>query len=76
MMPMLNHAEAITPADSDLSAITCAISFINSGTQVLVVQTPSGETVNCGALPSGLYYIRAKRVTSASTVTSVVGWWT
>jgi hypothetical protein len=72
------HAAAITPSDTaDLAATTDFISFVNSGAQTLQVTTFSGETLAIGALPSGQYRMRVRRVWSTgTTVTSIVGYWT
>lgn len=75
MNPM-NHAAPITPSDAAaLPAATMAISFVNSGTQVLVIDTVGGETGVSILLPSGMYQIRATKVHAASTVTGIVGYW-
>ena len=73
---MNNHAQAITPTDaSALQAATEYISFTNSGTQVLVIDTVGSETGVTITLPSGMYPIRARKVHAATTVTNIVGYW-
>jgi hypothetical protein len=72
---MSNHAQAVTPSDTTVIAATAWISFVNSGTQVLVIDTVGGETNVSIALPSGMYPIRATKIHAASTVTGIVAFW-
>lgn len=70
-----NHAINITPSDTTSIPATDMISFVNSGTQVLVIDTVGGETNVSITLPSGQWKIRATKVHAASTVTNIVGYW-
>lgn len=73
---MANHALAITPSDTQSLPVGSAyLSFTNSGTQVLVIDTVGGEQNVSITLPSGMYPIRAAKVHAASTVTNIVAYW-
>lgn len=73
---MNNHALAITPSDSQpLPSGSAYLSFTNSGTQVLVIDTVGGEQNVSITLPSGMYPIRATKIHAASTVTNIVAYW-
>ncbi|RQZ08904.1 hypothetical protein DF105_00955 [Burkholderia stagnalis] len=72
---MANHAQAVTPSDSTPVPATAYLSFTNSGTQVLVIDTVGGEQNVSITLPSGMYPIRATKIHAASTVTNIVAYW-
>lgn len=70
------HAAQITPSNTAaLPSATKNISFVSTGTQVLVIDTVGGETEVSIVLPSGMYPIQAKKVYATSTVTDIVGYW-
>ena len=73
---LATRAFAITPPGSGKTAIQATewISFANSGTQVLVIDTPGGDLATSILLPSGMWPIRATAVYSTTTVTSIVGY--
>jgi hypothetical protein len=77
--PLLaNHAAALSVPGSGktaLSGATSWISFANSGTQVLVIDTVGGEQAVSILLPSGMWPIRATAIYSSTTVTNIVGYW-
>lgn len=71
-----NHAAAITVPGSGKPAIagTLWLSFANSGSEVLVIDTVGGEEAVSITLPSGVWPIRAAAVCSSTTVTNFVGY--
>lgn len=75
---MANHALAITVPGSGKAALPsgCAwLSFANSASQVLVIDTVGGEQAVSILLPSGMWPIRAAAIYSTTTVTSIVAYW-
>jgi hypothetical protein len=73
---LATRAFAITPPGSGKTAIQATewISFANSGTQVLVIDTVGGDSQVSILLPAGTWPIRAAAVYSTTTVTSIVGY--
>jgi hypothetical protein len=74
---LTNRAFAITPPGSGKTALPAAtmwISFANSGSQVLVIDTVGGDLAVSILLPSGMWPIRATAVYSGTSVTSIVGY--
>jgi hypothetical protein len=75
-----NHAAQVTPSNTNqLQVMSDFISFVNAGTQALVIVTPNDETVPV-LLPSGMWRIRAKQVLAShavgtTQVTSIVAYW-
>lgn len=76
-VPSPAHAAAVTPSDSaNLSIPAAWLSFTNSGTQTLKIDTVGGEVGVTITLPSGMYRIPAKKVyATGTTVTNIVQYW-
>jgi hypothetical protein len=74
---MANHAAAVTPSDTvTLPSGSAWLSFANSGTQTLIIDTVGGEVGVSILLPSGMWPIRAAKVrATGTTVTSIVAYW-
>ena len=67
---------AITPSDTlNLPFVTKWISFANTGTQTLAIDSAGGQINVSIILPAGQWRIAAKKVYSTgTTVTSIVGY--
>lgn len=72
-----NHCASVTASDTvKLPRLSDWLSFVNSGAQTIQISDADGNKVNLGALPSGMYPIRATQVWSTNTsVTSITMWW-
>ena len=77
VLGLLSHAQAVAPSDSsNLHNPSQWLSFVNSGTQTLTIDTPGGETGVSILLPSGMWPISASKVyATGTTVTSIVSYW-
>lgn len=75
--PKPNNVQVVTPSDTvDLPQIAGWLSFTNSGTQTLAIDTPGGQSNVSIVLPSGMWKIPAKRVYSTgTTVTNIIEYW-
>ena len=71
------HAAPITPSDTEgLGFSTDLMSFVNTGSQTLTIDTVEGEVQTVITLPSGQWQIRATKVwETGTTVTNLVGFW-
>ena len=66
------NAEAVTPADSDLSFITRGI-YIGGSGNLVVVMAGTGATVTFNSVSAGIVYpIMASQIKAATTCTNVV----
>ena len=64
------HAEAITPADTDLAYFTRGVYVGGAGTLVVVMR--SGSTVTIPAVAAGVMLpIQASQIKAATTATSI-----
>lgn len=73
----LRHAQSVTPSDTlPLRWPSLYLSFTNSGTQTLTIDTPGGETGVEITLPSGMWPICAIKIhATGTTVTNIVQYW-
>lgn len=72
-----NHAQVVVPSDTaPLRVPSTHLSFVNTGTQTLAIDTVGGETNVSVTLPSGLWPICATKVyATGTTVTGIVEYW-
>ncbi len=72
-----NHAQAVVPNDAaPLPVPSTHLSFANTGTQTLTIDTVGGETNVSLVLPSGMWPICAAKVyATGTTVTDIVEYW-
>lgn len=72
-----NHALNVTPSDTvPLRVPSAWLSFVNTGTQTLTVDTVGGETGVSIVLPTGMWRICATKVyATGTTVTDIVEYW-
>lgn len=73
----LPNALGVTPSDTvDLPIPSWYLSFANTGTQTLTIDTVGGQKGLVITLPSGMWQIAAKRVyATGTTVTNIVQYW-
>ncbi len=78
MADRASHALAIAVPNSGKMALPSGcdwLSFANSASQVLVIDTVGGEQAVSILLPSGMWPIRAQAIYSTTTVTSILAYW-
>ena len=72
-----NHAQVVVPSDTEpLRVPSTHLSFVNTGTQTITIDTIGGEAGIAIALPSGMYPLCASKVyATGTTVTDIVQYW-
>lgn len=70
-----NHAFSLGATTGTFPCATQWLLLVGPGT-ALSITTPGGETVALGAVPAGMWPIRATAVTVATAYTAITGFWT